>query len=123
MSGVAIVIPMLNEATDPGTWSSKGPTSAPVVEFLGRERRRDDLPRVGIHANVQFAPEPARLGAVLLAQPLPSQALGLMQGEAEHGPERQRRQDRQAAALAQARPEAPPAGSLQQRHRQALLRG
>ncbi len=41
-----------------------------VVDVLGRQRRRDDLAGVGVHANVRLAPRPARLGAVLLDQPL-----------------------------------------------------
>jgi len=42
-----------------------------VVDLLRCQRRRDDLPGVGIQADVQLAPGPARLGAMLLDQPLP----------------------------------------------------
>src|SRR3954452_11536219 len=40
------------------------------------QHRRDNLPGVGIHADVQLSPGPARAGAVLLDQPFagPTQA-------------------------------------------------
>ncbi len=41
-----------------------------VIDLLGCERRGDDLARLGIQADVQLPPGPARLGAVLLLQPL-----------------------------------------------------
>jgi hypothetical protein len=41
-----------------------------VVHLLGGQRHRDDLPGVGIQADVQLAPGPARLGTMLLNQPL-----------------------------------------------------
>jgi len=41
-----------------------------VVDLLGRERGCDDLAAAGIQADVQLPPQPARLGAVLLQQPL-----------------------------------------------------
>ena len=37
-----------------------------VVHVLGRERRGDDLARLGIEADVQLSPRPPRVGAVLL---------------------------------------------------------
>ena len=41
-----------------------------VVDLLGGQRRRDDPARAGVQADVQLAPRPARLGAVLLQQSL-----------------------------------------------------
>ena len=41
-----------------------------VVHLLPGQRRRDDLPGIGIQADVQLAPGPARLGAMFLDQPL-----------------------------------------------------
>jgi len=41
-----------------------------VVDLLLGQRRRDDLPGVGTHADVQRPPGPARSGAVHLDQPL-----------------------------------------------------
>ncbi len=43
-----------------------------IVDLLGRERRSNDLAAANIHPDVQLSPGPARLGAVLLQQPLPS---------------------------------------------------
>ena len=41
-----------------------------VADLLGRERGGDDLAALGIQADMQFSPGPARLGAVLFQQPL-----------------------------------------------------
>ena len=41
-----------------------------IVPFFVGQRRGDDLAGVGIHADVQLAPGPARLGSMLLDQPL-----------------------------------------------------
>jgi hypothetical protein len=120
-----------------------------VIHVVGGQRRGHDLAGVGIHAQVQLSPRPARAGAVLLDQPLArtaefqasavhqqvhglgararprhlqrrrpaaeggmvghlqrqaeqaddrtDQPLGLPVGEAEHGAQGQRRQDRQMA--------------------------
>src|SRR5882724_8119904 len=40
-----------------------------VIDIIGGQRRGDDPPRVGIDADVQFAPRPAPARAVLLDQP------------------------------------------------------
>ncbi len=41
-----------------------------VVDLLGGQQRRDDLACAGVQADMQLPPRPARLGAVLLEQPL-----------------------------------------------------
>src|SRR3954451_22717886 len=41
-----------------------------IIGILVGQHRRDDPPGVGIHADVQLSPGPARAGAVLLDQPL-----------------------------------------------------
>src|SRR5215213_1340010 len=41
-----------------------------VIGILIGQLRRNDLPSVGIHAEVELSPRPARAGAVLLDQPL-----------------------------------------------------
>ena len=48
----------------------QGANLGAVVDLLGGQRRGDDLAALGIHADVQFSPRPARLGAVLFQQPL-----------------------------------------------------
>ena len=48
----------------------QGADRGTVVHLLRGQHRRDDLAGVGVHADVQPAPGPARLGAVLLDQPL-----------------------------------------------------
>jgi len=48
----------------------QGANLGAVVDLLCRQHRRDDLPGVGIQADVQLPPGPARLGAVFLDQPL-----------------------------------------------------
>ncbi len=37
-----------------------------IVDLFGRERGSDDLPGVGVYAQVQLPPRPARAGAVSL---------------------------------------------------------
>jgi hypothetical protein len=41
-----------------------------VIHVVGGQRGRDDLAGVGIPAEVELPPGPARAGAVLLDQPL-----------------------------------------------------
>src|SRR5215211_953010 len=41
-----------------------------VIDIVGGQLRRNDLPSVGVHAEVELSPGPARAGAVLLDQPL-----------------------------------------------------
>src|SRR3712207_9488841 len=43
-----------------------------IIGILVGQHRRDDLPSVGIHTEVQLSPGPARASAVLLHQPLAS---------------------------------------------------
>ena len=45
-----------------------------VVNIGRRQRQSDNLPRAGIDTDMEFAPGSARLGAVLLNQPLPGSA-------------------------------------------------
>src|SRR3712207_2041917 len=41
-----------------------------VIDIVGRQLRRDDPARVGIHADVELSPGPAHSRAMLLCQPL-----------------------------------------------------
>ncbi len=60
-----------------------------IVHVAGGQRRRGDLPGVGIHGDVQLAPGPPCLRAVLLEQPFAT-AAQLQPGAVHqqvHGPE------------------------------------
>jgi hypothetical protein len=48
----------------------QGANLGAVIDVVGGQRRRDNLAAVGIHADVQLPPGPARFGAVFLQQPL-----------------------------------------------------
>ena len=48
----------------------QGANLGAIIGILVGQHRRDDLAGVGIHAEVQLPPGPARAGAVLLDQPL-----------------------------------------------------
>src|SRR3954468_1435069 len=54
----------------------QGPNLRAVIDIVGGKLRRNDLPGVGIHAEVELSPGPARFGAMLLDQPFagPTQA-------------------------------------------------
>src|SRR3954462_7578777 len=61
-------------ASQRGDWAvglvEQGTDLRAIIGILVGQHRRDDPPGVGIHADVELPPGPARAGAVLLNQPL-----------------------------------------------------
>src|SRR3954470_13650202 len=61
-------------ASHRGDWAvglvEQGTDLRAIIGILVGQHRRDDPPGVGIHADVELPPGPARAGAVLLDQPL-----------------------------------------------------
>src|SRR3954467_10013371 len=48
----------------------QGPNLRAIIDIMGRQLCREDLPSLGIHPDVQLAPGPASAGTMLLDQPL-----------------------------------------------------
>src|SRR4051812_22938294 len=48
----------------------QGPNLRAIIDIMGRQLCREDLPSLGLHPDVQLAPGPASAGPMLLDQPL-----------------------------------------------------